>query len=537
MRFFSSRALVAALSLAVPACAVTADDGDATGRHEQALTSDFRRLHLWWFGGFEGLGINLDVQPSVASASGNSTVVFLTNGNTLVTKRWNGSTWGAAVNSVSGVSSDPVAVGWSTNRYDVVARASTGGVLHAWDDGRGSFQVENLGGAFDGRPTLSISPDGTRGDVFVRVGNVVWHRGWALAPNTWNDWESLPVTVDSDPVAISTGRGHIELFHRANDGSVRRWVWDGNAKGTMFWQRLGGEPWFSQAAMGPWAKGLPAVAQVGSSIEVYVQGGDDQIYRGVVPIGSGTGTWGGLGSCTAGAPSVVGRGAGAAVDLVVRSKDTNELMHAVEAVMPPMFDGDSVCCGHRGQQGCHWSYPCEAWSTPNSTNTCVECGQPGQLCCSAVWISYCDAGTSHPGLACQSDRHCNYPPCGTKGLIACDVGGKPTCNDGTHPNVYGGKTWCDDGCGHPHEPACRTQYRASDGTYRSRYECFMYASLNASSSGPGDCLCAADGSSDGDFSDDSGLCIGRHQHGDIPDPPDVCDSNCGPPPVIVTEGY
>jgi len=355
-----------------------------------------------WQAAWTDVGSPFGAAPALVSWGPGRVDLFMKNGDQLIQKtRTPASGWIPAGDHywyiASGLASDPSAVGWSGTNIDVVYRAPGNNVMHVYWDGK-TWTTQDLGGIIDGKPTISVAPDGTRMDVFARVGDRIWHRDWIAFRNGWNAWENLNLVTDSDPVAVSWGRGHVDLFYRATNGDTRRYTWDGGA----WTQYLAGQPWVTQPSLGGFAKGPPTVASQGAgSLDVFVQGGDDGIYRNRLGA-SGFLGWTRLAGCTYGTPSAA---ASDTLNIVVREKNTHRILHNFESSFPSTAAGTTpMCCGLLNQSACA-STACDP-SVAYQGGMCVQCGWANEPAC----IN--EPQICQPGLGMDADGYCRVCPDG-----------------------------------------------------------------------------------------------------------------------------
>ncbi|HEX4510244.1 MAG TPA: hypothetical protein VH328_09205 [Burkholderiaceae bacterium] len=398
----------------VSGCVPTAPEPAGTATAEDELvTSTISVVNYGWQAAWTDVGSPFGDAPALASWGSGRVDLFLKNADQLIQKTRTTS-WMPAGDHywyiASGLASDPSAVGWGGKNLDIVFRAAGNNVMHVYWNGSGSWLSENLGGAIAGKPTVSVSPDGTRMDVFARVGNQIWHRGWAGFTNVWSAWENLNLSTDSDPVAVSWGRGHVDLFYRAADGQTRRYTWNGPNAWTP---TLAGQGWITQPSLGGFAKGPPAVAsQNANGLDVFVQGGDDGIYRNSLgPTGAFLG-WMRVAGCTAGTPAVAKSDT---LNLVVREKNTRRVLHDFESLFPSSQAGTSpMCCGLNAQAACHYD-GCDSTLGVYPGGRCGACGAVNETAC-LKQSPVCQAG-----LGLDSDAFCRVCPAGsaTFGGVSC----------------------------------------------------------------------------------------------------------------------
>jgi hypothetical protein len=317
-------------------------------------------------------------------------------------------------------------------------------VIHYYWDGS-KWNTEDLGGRIDGRPT--ISADKSRMDVFARVGNQLWHRAWAGFRNAWDVWENLGLTIDSDPVAVSTGQGRIDVFYRASNGETHRYVWDGFSRGHRYTTRIANDGWVTAPSLGGFAKDIPAVASMDGTqaAVVFVQGGDDGIYQRDLRDGNLAGPWSRVPGCTLGVPGATfheGR-----IDLVVRSNSDGRIYHNFTSDWPSTAAGAlPVCCGSLHGPSCVPDGHCgPGMARQPNTGKCERCGGQYELCCTG---SVCDVGVCAGSP--YSVQWCANR-CGGLGEPVCATGS--ACSDITK-TTYDAATATCLGCGHLNERGC-----------------------------------------------------------------------------------
>ena len=408
----SMAALSAAFLLITAGCSAEAPNASApdgqSGTTMESLSTPIILADYGWQAAWADVGSPFGAAPALASWGPGRVDLFMKNADQLIQKtRTTSAGWMPAGDHywyiASGLASDPSAVGWKGKNLDVVFRASGNNVIHVYWNGSGSWIAEDLQGAIDGKPTISVAPDGTRMDVFARVGNKIWHRGWAGFINSWGNWENLNLTTDSDPVAVSWGRGHVDLFYRATNGETRRYTWNGpNAAWTL---TLANQPWVTQPSLGGFAKGPPAVASQGAGgLDVLVQGGDDGIYRNRLGASGSFSGWTRIPSCTYGSPAVAESDT---LHVVVREKNTHRILHNFESLFPSSASGASpMCCGLTGQRACSVS-GCDSTLAAYQNGLCGQCGYVNEPACLRL-PTLCQ-----PGLGLDSDAYCRVCPPGT----------------------------------------------------------------------------------------------------------------------------
>jgi hypothetical protein len=476
-----------------------------------------------------GLGAHNGGVPAVTTWGENHLAVFQREGEALVHKVWNGS-WQPAGGSwtvAHGVASDPSAVAWvGHNILDIVWRDPQNHVQHLEWTGSGWVQTD-LDGRVEGRPSLALQADGYRADVFARAGGTVWHRAWVMSRGIWAPWENLGLPAAGDPVAVSTGRGKIELFLRGADGQTNQWSWDGSNDSTRYYAPLAGH-FVARPSLGGYARSAPAVALRGSTLVAFVQGGDDGLYYRETS-DSGWGPWITMNACTRGTPAIASW-SNDRLDLLVQSKDNDRILHVAEVFAPSQTPGlSATCCGRDGQASCsYWACDsgfrlgsdgrtcraipcgvagapvcttgrkCQPGLTANLSGTCTSCGSLNGFCCAedadacvqglcghndTFDINTCNHCGGSGELACPSnqaaclsaDQAANpasgrCEDCGGFGQIAC-TNGRACDDDNAQPNAAGR---CEH-CGDTHELACggsrcNEVHRAPDANGRCEFD-------------------------------------------------------------------
>lgn len=211
MRLRSPQALLFTLSLiATASCAMQSNElppeETSTGSAQSALnvSQGSHTSHVGFQAAWVDVGMPLGATPTLASWGPGRVDLFVRNGDKLLQKTWtDGTGWSPKGDEfwplTSGLASEPAAVGWWGRNVDIVFHNAAGELIHRYYYEGDPWREENLGGYTEGRPTITVSPDGRRMDVFSRVGNAVWHRGWSGWINGWNAWEPVGITVESDP--------------------------------------------------------------------------------------------------------------------------------------------------------------------------------------------------------------------------------------------------------------------------------------------------------------------------------------------------
>ncbi len=455
-------AIVLGALSSVAACSSAPDD--APSDTSQGFSSTVHvALPFGFDAAWEDTGVVMDgapdVAPTVASWGANRLDMFTRSNGNLVQHMWSkGSGWSGPATLATGVASDASASTWNGNRLDLAWRANDGSVERMYWNGS-KWLSESLGGRIDGKPSIVITSQGFRGDVFARAGGMLWHRGNFLM-TTWGAWESLGLAIDSDPVAVSSAKGRIDVFWRANDGSTRRYSWDGRTTvsggdGSLYGSQLAGKRWATMASLGGYAKDPPSVAvRNETTFEVFVRGGDDRVYRNASSTYPTFAGWNAVGAaCSQGTPAAVANDY-RHVDLVVRDETNNHVMRVHEGQFPSGTAGAvPVCCGHTELPICINQPPsgqCDSgMGVDTATNRCLPCGRSGDVCCNLGGRPLCN----DPNQGCNRDPQtgvemCEW--CGTPTTPACSVG---TACPMPYTQLNAATNHCDH-CGDPNERAC-----------------------------------------------------------------------------------
>ena len=411
-------ALLALLPLI--ACASEAPLEPATDTQASALNGDLKFFGFdaaWEDTHFAPAFETNPGPPALASWGPNRLDLFERVGQTLQQRSWSPAGW-APVSSWQLVNSDvisnPSASAALGNHISIVWRNSARAVTYFHWEGGPQWISDPLDGIIDGEPSIVDASDGSRRDVFARVGSTLWHRGWLRSNNMWDpNWESLNLSLDGDPVAVSAKPGTIDVFYRANDGSTNRYGWDGTwpsshsapIHGTPTGY-LAGANWKAQP-LGGLTKFKPAAVAYSGDLQVFVQGLDDRIYS-AQPTANGW-SWATVGNaCTLGTPAATSwtpaPGIDARVDLVARDQTSGSIFHIVEQPGASTAAGPvPQCCGGPEQLTC----PVPAYTRlvtrhcdvglgrDSLTGTCETCGRAGDVCCTE-----------------DGDQSCNGQRCG-----------------------------------------------------------------------------------------------------------------------------
>ncbi len=297
--------------------------------------------------------------PLATTWGANRIDLFLRNGTGLTQRTFNGSSWAPAAGTSwplavkDGLASDPAGVGWGGGNVDWVWRDANNSLEHMYWNSSGVWTEESLTGTFSGRPTIAIAPDGSRGDVFVRVGTDVWHRGWGYVVNNWSGWERLALEVTDDPVAVTDAPGKIAIFYRGTDGKTNWASWDGTLNGTQHQAQLAGAAWTAHPNIDGYLEGAASVVSPGPGVyQVSGVGGDGGVWINQSADGGATWTnWSELDGCTRTTQIAAASWGQGREDIFAVSNDTGEIMQKTYSANPSLTPGaHPVCCNHDGQQ-------------------------------------------------------------------------------------------------------------------------------------------------------------------------------------------
>jgi hypothetical protein len=346
-----------AAMLAAAGCSVASKDDTASSASDLVVGPPIPVTIVGWNGAWDDTGASdtADVTPLATSWGANRLDLFLRSGTSLTQRTWTGSTWSAApaIPIADGLASDPAGIGWGGGFIDLVWRDAQNSLEHIhYDSYFKAWEAENLAGTFSGRPSIVIASDGTRGDVFVRVGTGVWHRSWVYVLNDWGPWEPLSIQVADDPVAVSDTPGKIELFYRASNGAINWMMWNGNATGTAHKESLEGATWTQEPTLSGYLEGAVAVAASGPGlIEVMGVGGDSGVWTDTTTnTGATWSGWSELNGCSRTTQLALTSWAPGREDVFAASTDTGDVLHKFYGANPSLAGGlTPVCCSHDAQ--------------------------------------------------------------------------------------------------------------------------------------------------------------------------------------------
>ena len=199
----------------------------------------------------------------------------------------------AWVNLGGSLASAPDTVSWGPGRLDVVARSSTGTLIHTWFDSAGWHAWESLG-RVDSSPAVAAWGPG-RLDIFARAldGSLAhkWYDG-----TSWHSWESLGGSLSAKPEAVSWGPGRLDIFSRTNANTLAHTWYD--TAGWHAWESLDGQL-ASDPSATSWASGR---------IDIFARGLDSGLWHRFYSASSGWSGWEGLGGNLTSAPTATSWG-------------------------------------------------------------------------------------------------------------------------------------------------------------------------------------------------------------------------------------
>jgi len=149
--------------------------------------------------------------------------------------------WELVPNMNARITAAPSAVSWGPNRIDIFARGEGADLIHDWYGGQW-FGIDSQGGCIIGQPVTAAWKPG-RLDVFVQdcnnSGPNVSHKWYDN--NSWRSWEGTPQQqtnrITTMLGAVSWGNNRIDIFARAQDGTLIHQWYDG---GWNPWESLAG---------------------------------------------------------------------------------------------------------------------------------------------------------------------------------------------------------------------------------------------------------------------------------------------------------
>jgi hypothetical protein len=190
-----------------------------------------------WSGWF-GLGPSGPFTPTLMERSDGKIDLFKlsSTGGPAANKSWSSGSWwpsqtGWSSPNLGGtLGSAPQVVSKDANRIDVIARFTNGTIQNkVWTTTGGWWPTQStwssMGGTMSGTPSITSWGTG-RLDVVARgTDGQIRYKYWTTAGG-WSpsqtDWGTLTSTFASagDPVVVSWGTGRVDVFVRANDGTL-----------------------------------------------------------------------------------------------------------------------------------------------------------------------------------------------------------------------------------------------------------------------------------------------------------------------------
>ncbi len=233
--------------------------------------------------------------PAVVSTPSGTDVFVRGADNALWEDTYTNGAWGSWVGLGGVLSASPTAAALGQDRIDVFVRGTDGALYQktyqqlagaggstpdvGWSANwafLGGPNTSTGGGTFTGTPAAVASLN--RVDVFVRgADNALWQRSYVSG--TWSDWAGRGGTLTSSPTAASAGPGQLDVFAAQSAGTLGELGWTASGGWAPSWTSLGGTT----------VLGAPAAAEVGTRVNVYARGTDDNLWQWYR---SGTsGTW------------------------------------------------------------------------------------------------------------------------------------------------------------------------------------------------------------------------------------------------------
>jgi len=257
---------------------------------------------------WEDLGGDIDAAPAVCSRKKENMHVFCKGGDGQAWHRTynygSGGGWGKWQAMGGNVKYEPASCSWGKDHAAVYVSAPDGQCWHRryYEPKENSGQWygwQNLGGYLSGPPKVVTYGEGHQSVYCKGTDGQAWHKKTDPKKESgWGDWETIGGSLDSPPAAATWEDGSMDVYVQGTDGNC--WhkgyknetvtVYDDKTKKNTTttlpkwgeWENLGGEM----------KEGTPPdVAVVGDSMEVYITGEDDAVYRKKWKEGSWTEKW------------------------------------------------------------------------------------------------------------------------------------------------------------------------------------------------------------------------------------------------------
>lgn len=190
--------------------------------------------------------------------------------------------------------------------FDVYYTNPTSHVLNRklYRNGVWTTDVPPLGGYVIGGPAVARMSD-SRTDVFVRGSDSqLWQA--TLSGSSWGPWKLIAGATTHSPGACSWGANRLDVVFRVSNGNTWHGWWTGT---TWNWENLGGYTGYA-----------PAIhSMTPGKLDVFVTGGDSQVYQQTFINGAWSG-WGSLQGTATSGPSA-SSWSNNRIDLFVRGPD------------------------------------------------------------------------------------------------------------------------------------------------------------------------------------------------------------------------
>ncbi len=259
-------------------------------------------------GGWRSLGGTLTSAPAAAAGSATSEDVFVrgTDGG-LWQMHWNGSAFSGWSSLGGGLTADPAAAAQGTTRLDVFVRGTDRALYQRTWNGASWSAWSGLGGTLSSGPGASVLAGTTTLDVWVEgTDGQLYQRASADGGSSFGPWVALGGRITSDPAAVSSTAGRIDVFARGSDLQLYHRWWSSGI-GWSAWEALGGG-----------LSSAPAVASCSPGhLDVYVRGTDNALWHRSLN-GAAWSVWSSLGGAWTSSPAAVCRAGSTTIDLYIR---------------------------------------------------------------------------------------------------------------------------------------------------------------------------------------------------------------------------